>query len=201
MNSLASWPPGGWSHLKVFKASRLRHLCKAVGGFHQRCWRLCGWRVCKMFWSCHRRHHNHSPLTTNCSVLFCLQWLLSDIIVSFWISYSRETLSHHNNKKIFLWMDASLHFPAFWHSGLRQSQSVWFGLTFRKQSRQMDVWGVHFSLCEGLLWGSSFWTQCWPFVHMHCSTILLHSSSGYIAGLGLMSNNVSWAPCKLSTRG
>lgn len=74
-----------------------------------------------------------------------------------------------------------------------------FSLTNRKQSRQADEWGFISDAVRVLLWGSTFWTQCWSFVHMQFFSIELHSSSSCIARSALMSTTVCRFSCKLNT--
>ena len=99
-----------------------------------------------------------------------------------------------------------IHFQTLWWFRTKQllplsARGCWFGLTNRKQGRQMGVWGFISGFVRGLLWGSTFWTQCWPFVHMQCLSMELHSSSCCIARSVLMSTTVYWSSCKHNTVG
>lgn len=61
----------------------------------------------------------------------------------------------------------------------------------------MGVWGSFQALWGALLWGSTFWTQCWLFVHMHSLSMLLHSSSCCRASQVLISTAAVWSSSKL----
>ncbi len=87
-------------------------------------------------------------------LIICCKTMYLTVKQSYLISYHRHFLNQNEN--IHTRQGAFIKFPGLQCFRPQELSSLfargwWFGLTNRKQGRQMGVWGVHFRLCEAAL--------------------------------------------------